>query len=159
MFCFTSFSFFFLKFSVSRICNCFSTAHSTGAEPDSSSTGQRGADAAEIDGLSRHLVKNPFGSLVWFNTALGRLFYDTWREPRWADKLKFRWQRKLSRIKTPPYVGPLVLKELNLGHSLPVTRRIYQPQVDGRGMWIDLLLKYQGGFQVSLLSSSTLVLS
>ena len=34
--------------------------------------------------------KYPFGSLLWFNVGLGRLFYDAWREPRWADKLKVR---------------------------------------------------------------------
>eukprot|EP00117_Sycon_ciliatum_P033334 scpid15214/ scgid5252/ Testis-expressed sequence 2 protein len=109
------------------------------------------------DGSVPRSIASPFGSLLWFNAGLGRLFYDAWREPRWAEKLKVRWQRKLSRIKLPPFIKTLVMKDLNLGHSLPVVKRVYQPQVDGRGLWLDVLLTYKGSFQVTIATGLDLV--
>ncbi|XP_065181538.1 testis-expressed protein 2-like [Sycon ciliatum] len=90
------------------------------------------------------------GSLLWFNAALGRLFYDAWREPRWAEKLRVRWQRKLSRLKTPSYIRQLNMTELHLGNSIPLVKKFSQPRIDSRGLWIDVGISYKGNFHVTI---------
>ena len=59
-----------------------------------------------------------------------------------------RWQRKLSRLKTPSYIRMLNMTELDLGDSIPIVRKFSQPRIDSRGLWIDVGISYKGTFQV-----------
>lgn len=47
-------------------------------------------------------------------------------------------------------IDELTVTEIEMGHELPVIRRISRPYIDDNGLWVDLDVAYNGGFQMSL---------
>ena len=90
-------------------------------------------------------------SMDWLNTALARLCWDIWNEDHWLKWITSKIQRRISRIKTPSFMEPLSVSEVNLGTDIPVVRRIYAPpSLDYKGVSIHLLVKYKGTFNMTL---------
>ena len=90
-------------------------------------------------------------NMDWLNTALGRVCWDIWHEKRWYDWVEARIQRRISRIKTPSWMEPLSVTEIQLGKNMPTVKRIYAPpKLDSEGVWIFLAVQYKGSFTMTL---------
>lgn len=89
-------------------------------------------------------------NVSWINAMAGRLFYDFLRNPYWANKVQERVQRKLSKLHIPYFVGEVVVCGVNLGSSIPQLNAVGTPQLDPRGLWVDLNVEYNGNFTMSL---------
>ncbi|XP_068219412.1 LOW QUALITY PROTEIN: testis-expressed protein 2 [Palaemon carinicauda] len=89
-------------------------------------------------------------NVSWVNALAGRLFYDFLRNPYWANKVQERVQRKLSKLHIPYFVGEVVVCGVNMGSSIPQLKAVGTPQVDPRGLWVDLNVEYSGNFTMSL---------
>ena len=87
----------------------------------------------------------------WLNTALARVCWDIWHEKRWYDWVEAKIQRRISRIKTPSWMEPLSVAEIQLGKTIPTIKRIYAPpKLDSEGVWIYLAVQYKGSFTMTL---------
>ena len=87
----------------------------------------------------------------WLNTALARICWDIWHEKRWYDWVEARIQRRISRIKTPSWMEPLTVTEIQLGKTIPTVKRVYaQPKLNPEGVWIHLAVQYKGSFTMTL---------
>ena len=90
-------------------------------------------------------------NMDWLNTALARLCWDVWNEDHWLEWITKKIQRRISRIKTPSFMEPLSVSDVNLGSDIPVVRRIYAPpSLDYKGVWIYLFVRYKGTFNMTL---------
>ncbi|KAK7081004.1 hypothetical protein SK128_010573 [Halocaridina rubra] len=89
-------------------------------------------------------------NVAWINAMAGRLFYDFLRNPYWANKVQERVQRKLSKLHVPYFVGDVVVCGVNLGSTIPQLNAVGSPQVDPRGLWVDMKVEYTGNFTMSL---------
>lgn len=61
-----------------------------------------------------------------------------------------RVQRKLSKLHIPYFVGDIVVCGVNMGSATPQLSAVGSPQVDSRGLWVDLNVEYSGNFTMSL---------
>ncbi|XP_077489984.1 testis-expressed protein 2 isoform X1 [Amblyomma americanum] len=86
----------------------------------------------------------------WLNMLVGRLFYDVFTQPEWADIVRRRIQKKLSRIKVPFFMEELTVTDIHLGSQLPYVRRTSEAVVDKRGVWVDMDVTYNGAFYMTL---------
>lgn len=86
----------------------------------------------------------------WLNMLLGRLFYDVFTQPKWADIVRRRIQKKLSRIKVPFFMEELTVTDIHLGSQLPYVRRTSEAVMDKRGVWVDMDVTYNGAFYMTL---------
>lgn len=86
----------------------------------------------------------------WLNVLIGRLFYDVFTQQEWADRVRRRMQKKLSRIKVPFFMEELTVTDIHLGSQLPYVRRTSEAVVDKRGVWVDLDVTYNGAFYMTL---------
>ena len=87
----------------------------------------------------------------WLNTALARVCWDIWHEKHWYDWIEARIQRRISRIKTPSWMEPLSVTEIQLGKTIPTVKRIYAPpKLTSEGVWIHLAVQYKGSFTMTL---------
>ncbi|XP_027232950.1 testis-expressed protein 2 isoform X1 [Penaeus vannamei] len=89
-------------------------------------------------------------NVAWINALVGRLLYDFLRNPYWANKVQERVQRKLSKLHIPYFVGEIVVCGVNMGSATPQLNAVGSPQVDARGLWVDLNVEYSGNFTMSL---------
>ncbi|KAK3863190.1 hypothetical protein Pcinc_031009 [Petrolisthes cinctipes] len=89
-------------------------------------------------------------NVAWINALAGRVFYDFLRNPYWANKVQERVQRKLSKLHVPYFVGEVVVCGVNMGSATPQLCAVGSPQVDNRGLWVDLKVEYSGNFTMSL---------
>ncbi len=87
---------------------------------------------------------------AWLNVLLGRAFWDVWHEPYWKRKVWQKIQNRLSKLNTPPIIKEIFVKDLNLGHTLPIIHRGTLPELDEYGVWTDLQVTYQGEFTLTL---------
>ncbi|KAJ6653733.1 hypothetical protein lerEdw1_008759 [Lerista edwardsae] len=87
---------------------------------------------------------------AWANAVLGRMFWDFLREKYWADQVSNKIQKKLGRIKLPYFMNELTLTELDMGTSIPHILSASGPQVDHRGLWVDMEVTYNGALQMTL---------
>jgi len=84
-------------------------------------------------------------NLLWFNALVGRVFFDFLTHPHWTRWVQLKIQRKLSRIKLPFFINTIILKDVNLGTSMPKFLSVANnPVIDEKGIWIDFDLDYQG---------------
>ena len=88
--------------------------------------------------------------IAWVNVLFGRVFWDVWQDKYWSDKIKLRFQNKLSKLKKPSFIRDIRIADLSLGHSLPIINRASLPVIDERGTWVDLDVTYSGGLVFSL---------
>ncbi|XP_020498234.1 testis-expressed protein 2 isoform X1 [Labrus bergylta] len=98
-------------------------------------------DLAEYPGTSQ---------TAWVNALIGRIFWDFLREKHWADVVSHKIQKKLSKIRLPYFMNELKLTELDMGHSMPQVMSTSRPEVNHRGLWLELQLVYTGALQMTL---------
>lgn len=53
-------------------------------------------------------------------------------------------------MQVPYFIDELTVTSIELGADIPTIRRSASPKLDSRGMWIDLDIAYDGGFQINL---------
>lgn len=100
-------------------------------------------------GMSSDGTPGP-ANVAWVNALAGRIFYDFLRNPYWANKVQERVQRKLSKLHVPYFVGDVVVCGVNMGSATPQLCAVGSPQLDSRGLWVDLNVEYSGNFTMSL---------
>ncbi|XP_071319584.1 testis-expressed protein 2 [Trachinotus anak] len=98
-------------------------------------------DLAEYPGKSQ---------TAWANALIGRIFWDFLREKHWADAVSHKIQKKLSKIRLPYFMNELTLTELDMGCSMPHITATSRPEVNHRGLWVELQLDYTGALQMTL---------
>ena len=87
----------------------------------------------------------------WMNALTARLFWDVWHEERWKKWIMSRIQRKLVRIKTPGFLDPLLLTDIEVGDSMPVINRLHEgPYLRVDGVWVYLDVTYEGLFVMTI---------
>ncbi|CAH1795034.1 unnamed protein product [Owenia fusiformis] len=89
-------------------------------------------------------------NMFCFNALIYRTFWDFLRDGYWQEKMKDKIIRKLDKIHLPFFIDKLLVTDINLGHEMPIIRRMSKPYIDEQGLWIDLDLAYSGGFQMTL---------
>ncbi|KAM9336299.1 LOW QUALITY PROTEIN: testis-expressed protein 2 [Symphorus nematophorus] len=87
---------------------------------------------------------------AWANVLIGRIFWDFLREKHWADVVSHKIQKKLSKIRLPYFMNELTLTELDMGCSMPQITTTSRPEVNHRGLWVELQLVYTGALQMTL---------
>ncbi|XP_068439916.1 testis-expressed protein 2 [Clinocottus analis] len=90
------------------------------------------------------------GQTAWANALIGRIFWDFLREKHWADVVSRKIQKKLSNIRLPYFMNELTLTELDMGCSMPHIVTTSRPEVNNRGLWVELQLVYTGALQMTL---------
>ncbi|BFZ17661.1 hypothetical protein BsWGS_20700 [Bradybaena similaris] len=133
----------------------------SGSSSPTHTTKDKNSDAAEVnkkphkDGEEVRVL-NP-GSpvfcdsqLFWVNALIGRCFFDFLRDKWWADKVKEKLQKKLSKIHLPYFMEELQVTDINMGSEVPGIRHASRPYIDDRGFWVNLDLTYAGGFQMTI---------
>ncbi|XP_063748610.1 testis-expressed protein 2 isoform X2 [Eleginops maclovinus] len=115
---------------------------SSSAEPSPTTIkGNCTCDSAEHPGTSQ---------TAWANALIGRIFWDFLREKHWADVVSCKIQKKLSKIRLPYFMNELTLTELDMGCSMPQITATSRPEVNHRGLWVELQLVYTGALQMTL---------
>ncbi|XP_041672322.1 testis-expressed protein 2 [Cheilinus undulatus] len=87
---------------------------------------------------------------AWANALIGRIFWDFLREKHWADVVSHKIQKKLSKIRLPYFMNELKLTELDMGCSMPQITSTSRPEVNHRGLWVELQMVYTGALQMTL---------
>eukprot|EP00794_Sanderia_malayensis_P009070 gene9070-10038_t len=87
---------------------------------------------------------------AWLNVLIGRAFWDVWHEEYWKRKVWQKIQNRLSKLNTPPIIKEIFVKDLQLGHTLPIIHRGTLPELDEYGVWTDLQVTYVGEFTLTL---------
>ncbi|XP_028968882.1 testis-expressed protein 2 [Galendromus occidentalis] len=91
------------------------------------------------------------GDTQWVNLVVGRILYDFFTQPRWAEAVRAKFQKKLSKIKVPFFMEELTITDIDLGESIPLIRRTSSAvHCPNTGVWLDLELAYNGNFQVTV---------
>lgn len=89
-------------------------------------------------------------ALLPLNAFLGRLFWDFLGDEYWAEKVKEKLQKKLSKIHIPYFIEELQISDINLGSEVPVIRRANRPYMDENGFWVDADITYSGKFRMTI---------
>ncbi|KAM9857441.1 testis-expressed protein 2-like isoform 1-T2 [Aulostomus maculatus] len=95
--------------------------------------------------------------VAWVNAAVGRVFWDFLREPRWAELVSKKIQMKLSKIRLPYFMNELTLTELDMGSATPRILKASNPSIDYKGLWFDLDVSYSGSFLMTLETKMNLI--
>ncbi|KAJ0060174.1 hypothetical protein NL108_004018, partial [Boleophthalmus pectinirostris] len=90
------------------------------------------------------------GQTAWINALIGRIFWDFLREKYYADMVSTKIQKKLSTIRLPYFMNELTVTEMDLGTSMPLITATSKPEINPRGLWLELQLVYNGGLQMTL---------
>ncbi|XP_045214289.2 testis-expressed protein 2-like [Mercenaria mercenaria] len=88
--------------------------------------------------------------LLPLNALLARCFWDFLGDQYWANKVKEKLQKKLSKIHIPYFIEELQIGEISLGSEVPVIRRANKPYLDENGFWIDVDVTYSGKFKMTI---------
>ena len=89
--------------------------------------------------------------ILWLNAVAARMCWDVWHDQRWKDWVKQRIQKKLAKVKTPPFMEQLTLTDVDLGKDMPVVNKLVGgPRLDLRGMWVYLDVTYEGCFVMTI---------
>nr|XP_020471508.1 testis-expressed protein 2-like [Monopterus albus]XP_020471509.1 testis-expressed protein 2-like [Monopterus albus] len=97
------------------------------------------------------LEENPGKSqAAWLNALIGRIFWDFLRDKHWANTVSHKIQKKLSKIKLPYFMNELTLTELDMGSSMPYITATSRPEINHRGLWLEMHLVYTGALQMTL---------
>ncbi|XP_058261746.1 testis-expressed protein 2 [Hemibagrus wyckioides] len=87
---------------------------------------------------------------LWINALIGRIFWDFLCEKNWSDQVAHKVQCKLSKIRLPYFMDELTVTELSMGSCMPQITGLFKPQVDARGLWLQLNIEYTGALQMTL---------
>lgn len=105
----------------------------------------------EFEIIPRPLKVTKSSQLQWLNAVAARLCWDIWHEQRWKDWVTTRIQKKLIRVKTPPFMEQLRVTDVDLGNDMPVVLRLKEgPKLDLRGIWVYLDVEYSGKFVMTI---------
>lgn len=86
----------------------------------------------------------------FLNALLARFFYDFLRSPKWTHEVKQLIDKKLFFMRKPKMVQSLLVKELDLGNSLPVINHASSPVLDRQGLWVDLDISFTGNVVITI---------
>jgi hypothetical protein len=149
--------------SVTSVSSTSSNEHAQGRQSvtsvhHSASSGGRQSSAhspPNSNGTALTPVMSPPGPPLletdWINVLAARLCWDVWHEQRWKNWIVSRIQRKLVRIKTPGFLDPLQLTDIDIGDKMPVINRLYEgPLVRVDGVWVFLDVTYEGLFVMTI---------
>ncbi|XP_068161721.1 testis-expressed protein 2 [Antennarius striatus] len=119
----------------------------------SSSPGSHNAETSPT--IKRNCTCDPAEYHVTSQTALanaliGRIFWDFLREKYWTNMVSNKIQKKLSKIRLPYFMNELTLTDLDMGCSMPQITYTSRPEVDQRGLWVELQMVYTGALQMTL---------
>uniref|UniRef100_H2V217 Testis expressed 2, like n=1 Tax=Takifugu rubripes TaxID=31033 RepID=H2V217_TAKRU len=87
---------------------------------------------------------------AWANALIGRIFWDFLQEKHWSNVVSHKIQKKLSKIRLPYFMNELSLTELDMGCSMPQISSTSRPELNQRGLWVELQLVYTGALQMTL---------
>ncbi|XP_066253655.1 testis-expressed protein 2 isoform X2 [Euwallacea similis] len=87
---------------------------------------------------------------LWFNSLIGRVLFDCIGDPGFMKKVQNRIQKKLQTIKLPYFIEEILITELSLGKTPPFLLNSNKPQMDDRGLWVDLDVSYEGSVVLTL---------
>ncbi|XP_028821340.1 testis-expressed protein 2-like isoform X2 [Denticeps clupeoides] len=119
--------------------------------PAPSPTSSPAADSTHSSPTEKNLCStSPGEQPVWLNVLIGRIFWDFLQEKYWADLVSHKIQKKLSKIRLPHFMNELTLTELDMGSSMPQVMSTYEPQVNPRGLWLQLEVRYTGALKMTL---------
>lgn len=93
---------------------------------------------------------SPEIQLSWVNMLFGRVFWDVWQDRYWADKIKQRFQNKLTKLHKPQFIRDIRITDLSLGHTFPLIHKVSLPVLDEQGTWVDFDVTYSGGVVFTL---------
>ena len=106
---------------------------------------------SEFEVIPRPLKVTRSSQLQWLNAVAARLCWDIWHEQRWKDWVTTRIQKKLIRVKTPPFMEQLRVTDVDLGNDMPVVLKLKEgPKLDLRGIWVYLDVVYSGKFVMTI---------
>ena len=109
------------------------------------------ATSVKVGAAKKSSIPPAMADMDWLNTALARVCWDIWHEKRWHDWVEERIKRRISRIKTPSWMEPLSVADVQLGKDIPIVKRIYAPpKLNSEGVWIYLAVQYKGSFTMTL---------
>ena len=88
----------------------------------------------------------------FMNAAATRICFDLVRNPAFAEHIRARVQRQLSRMHTPSYVQTLEVISVEPGTSAPSLKNFAALPQPGDAVWPQLIydVKYQGSFTVTI---------
>ncbi|KAL6873521.1 hypothetical protein ACP4OV_013603 [Aristida adscensionis] len=90
------------------------------------------------------------GTLCW-NLLFSRLFFDAKMNDDINKAIKARIQRTLSNIRTPAYIGEIVLTDISLGKLPPYVRRMRVPPLDLNELWaFEVDFEYSSGIELHI---------
>ncbi|KAH3862429.1 testis-expressed protein 2-like [Dreissena polymorpha] len=124
-----------------------SPTHSVSGKDKEPLSREKGSPAPGSGG-SKSIVCDP--ALLPLNAVIGRCFYDFLGDKYWAEKVKDKLQKKLSKIHIPYFIEDLKISEICLGREVPVIRRAAKPYLDENGFWVDLDITYSGKFKMTI---------
>lgn len=127
-------------------------SHEESEEEDNSAVSiTKKASSVKVGAAKKSSIPPAMADMDWLNTALARICWDIWHEKRWHDWVEERIKRRISRIKTPSWMEPLSVAEVQLGKNIPIVKRIYAPpKLNSEGVWIYLAVQYKGSFTMTL---------
>ncbi|KAJ3615145.1 hypothetical protein NHX12_018713 [Muraenolepis orangiensis] len=108
-------------------------------------------------GLPAQATEEEEQPVAWLNATVGRLLWDFFGEPHWAEMVSKKIQMKLSKIRLPYFMNELTLTELDMGTATPRIFGASKPSVDHRGLWFDLDIAYSGSFLMTLETKMNLI--
>lgn len=88
--------------------------------------------------------------VAWANALFGRFVWNIIRDSEWKKRIKDRIEKKLIAIQLPKNVGPLILKDFNLGNSAPLITKALLPRMDKQGVWIEMDVAWEGDVDLTL---------
>lgn len=133
---------------MSRLIPKGTVSDSLPSSPAHTATSKDSKSSEPKNTIPRGITCDPI--LTPLNALLGRCFWDFLRDRYWADVVKEKLQKKLSKIHIPYFIEELQISNIDLGAEIPVIRRANKPFLDENGFWVDLDVTYSGKFKMTI---------
>ncbi|GAA99853.1 uncharacterized protein L969DRAFT_91794 [Mixia osmundae IAM 14324] len=93
----------------------------------------------------------------WLNAMLGRIFFSVYRTASLENYIINRIIRKLNRVNKPSFLSDIVVREVNVGSSVPYFSKpmLKDLTVDGDAS-MDVHVSYKGNFRVTISTVATI---
>jgi hypothetical protein len=96
----------------------------------------------------------------WFNGFLGRIFLGVYKTQTMKDFLITKISSKLAKIKTPTFLGPIHVRDIHVGDSLPQFTNLKLLELNENGEFSGQMdMSYFGGFRVEIETEATISVS